>query len=118
MAIPKSLRQWFILHFIVDLIFAAALIFYPQQLLNLIGLQGEVISLRIIGAGLIGIGGASLLMHKGGKKEYSIMLNFKLLWSISAVLVLLFSKPLLWPIIILFLIFMSAWLYYKKSYNL
>ena len=116
--IPKSLRQWFLLHFVVDSIFAVALIFYPQQLLDLIGLQGNVLLLRVIGAALIAIGGASFLMHKGGKKEYSIMLNFKLLWSISAVLILLFSKPLLWPIIILFLIFMSAWIYYKKSYNL
>ncbi|MBT6022992.1 hypothetical protein HOH11_00090 [Candidatus Woesearchaeota archaeon] len=116
--IPKSLRQWFLLHFIVDILFAAALIFYPQQLLDLIGLQGNVLSLRIIGAALIAIGGTSLLMHKGGKKEYGVMLNLKLLWSISAVLVLLFSTPLLWPIIGIFLIFISAWVYYKKSYNL
>jgi Na+/melibiose symporter-like transporter len=116
--LPKSLRTWFVFHFIVDIFAAFLLIFYPQTILDFFGFQSDFISLRLIGAALIGIGGTSWLMHKQGRKIYSSMLNLKILWSVSAILVLLFSEPILWSIIFIFIIFLGVWIYYKKSYNL
>ena len=117
--IPKSLRIWFIIHFFIDVIFAIPLIFSPIWILSLFGLpSSEAVMARLVGAALIGIGGASFISYKGTKENYSILLTLKLLWSSTAILGLLLSvfsgaPNSIWLIIVMFTIFFFIWLYYK-----
>ena len=119
--ISQGLRTWFMIHFIVDVIFAIPLIFFPAWLLGLFGYsETQFITSRLLGAGLLGIGGASYLTYKKSKESYHTLLNLKIIWSISAILVLLYSLFLgaprsIWFIIIAFIIFSVAWIYYKNK---
>ena len=119
MKIPKSLQTWFKLHFLVDLIVGIPLIFFPGWFMGILSLPVENLFLaRIIGAALLGIGGASIFCKK--KEHYEIMLILKIIWSISAILVLVYSaiveKSLIyWILALVFLIFSVAWIYYKRK---
>ena len=119
MKISKSLQVWFKLHFIVDVIFAIPLIFFPGWFMGLLSLPVENLFLaRVIGAALLGIGGASIFCKK--KEHYEIMLILKIIWSISAILVLIYSAIvensfMLWILALVFLIFSISWVYYKKK---
>ena len=127
--VPKSLRTWFLIHFIVDMIFAIPLIFFPTYVLNLLGFTStgsELVTARLVGAALIGIGGASFFNYKNTSKEskesYNIMLTLKILWSIAAIIALLISAlngapKSIWLIIITFAIFSGIWQYYKIRIN-
>ena len=118
MKTPQSLRTWFFIHFIIDIIFAIPLLFFPEATLGLFGLKTlETVTPRLVGAALIGIGGASYFTKK---KDYSIMLTLKILWSLSAILGLLLAlyhgaPNLIWIIVLLFAIFSGVWIYYKKT---
>jgi hypothetical protein len=117
--IPNSLKMWFIIHFIIDTIFAIPLIFFPSWIIGLFGLpSSEAVMARLVGAALIGIGGASFFSYKGTKENYDILLTLKLLWSSTAILGLLLSvisgaPNTIWLIIVMFTIFFFIWLYYK-----
>jgi hypothetical protein len=117
--VPKSLRVWFLIHFVVDIIFAIPLMFFPAWLLNLLTLPvDETVTARLVGAALIGIGGASFFAHKKGWETYDILLTLKILWSVSAIVALLISffvtmNPVIWLLIIIFGVFSGIWMYYK-----
>lgn len=119
MKIPKSLVVWFKLHFVVDVIFAIPLIFFPGLVLRLLSLPVENLFLaRVIGAALLGIGGSSIFCKK--KEHYEIMLILKIIWSISAILVLVYSAifenaSILWILALVFLIFSVTWIYYRRQ---
>ncbi len=55
--VPNSLRTWFVIHFIADMLFGIPLLFFPEFVLPLLG-WGVVdpISTRVVGAALMGIG--------------------------------------------------------------
>ena len=116
----KSLRTWFLIHFIVDFIFAVPLLFFPEWTLSLFGLKTiETVTPRLVGAALIGIGGASYFTKA---KDYSIMLTLKILWSVSAIMGLLLAlyqgaPSLVWVITLIFAGFSGVWIYYKKISN-
>jgi len=116
MKVPKSLKIWFKLHFIVDVIFAIPLIFFPGWFMKLLSLPVENLFLaRVIGAALLGIGGASIFCKK--KEHYEIMLILKIIWSISAILVIVYSAifegpVLFWILALVFIIFSITWIYY------
>ncbi len=118
MKIPKSLRTWFLIHFIVDVIFAIPLLFFPEWTLGLFGLKTiETVTPRLVGAALIGIGGTSYFTKE---KDFSIMLTLKILWSLSAILGLLLAiysgaPSLVWVIAGIFALFSGIWIYYKIS---
>ena len=120
MVVPKSLRTWFLIHFIVDLIFGLPLLFFPEATLSLFGLKTlETVTPRLVGAALIGIGGTSYFTKK---KDYSIMLTLKVIWSLSAILGLLLAlfygaPKLVWLLVLIFAVFSGVWIYYKKTYN-
>lgn len=121
--VPQSLRNWFLIHFIVDILFGIPLFFFPEFTLQLFGLPGtpaEAILARILGAGLFGIGGVSFFSYKKSKESYDILLTMKIIWSLSAILALLISLYLgapasLWILVIVFTIFSITWIYYKKK---
>jgi hypothetical protein len=118
--VPKGLRIWFLIHFIVDMLIAFPLIFQPQWIGNLMGIPLlEPITARLVGAALIGIGGASLFTHS--QEDYNLMLSLKIVWSISAIIGLLLSlasgaPQSIWTLVVLFSIFSSIWLYYKRNF--
>ena len=118
-SIPKSLRIWFLIHFIVDLLFAIPLIFFPITFLSLLGFTIiDPITARLVGAALIGIGGASFFAYKKTKKTYDILLTLKIIWSISAIFTLAWaiiegSPKIVWLILITFMLFSGVWIYSK-----
>jgi hypothetical protein len=119
--VPKSLRVWFAIHFTVDMIFAIPLLFFPSFLLGLFGFNvigAELVMARLVGAALIGIGGASLFNYHKTKESFDIMLTLKILWSSAAIIGLLISTYLgapwqTWIITITFALFSGIWWYYK-----
>jgi len=121
--VPNSLRYWFLLHFALDIIVAVPLIVMPVAVLQFVGLPGEgVLTARLIGAALIGIGGASLLENKMGKEGYNVMLTLKILWSVAAQVVLLLSiydgaPSAVWGIFTIFFVFSIVWIRYKFVLN-
>ncbi len=117
--VPKSLRIWFLLHFIADLFFAIPLILFPKIILNVLEINSTAIPLaRLVGAALVGIGGASFFSYKKSKESYNILLTLKILWSITAILGLIVSivqgsSKLLWIVVSAFSIFAIVWIYFK-----
>ena len=68
--VPGSLRLWFVVHFAVDLVFALPLLLIPEWLMPLLGWSCvDPITSRLVGAALMGIGGASLLERKASAED-------------------------------------------------
>lgn len=119
-SVPKSLKTWFIIHFILDILFAIPLLLFPVWFLQIMGfVTVEPMTARLVGAALIGIGGNSFLMRNKSKGVYLAMLNLKLLWSAFAVIGIFMTMmqggPTVgWLILIVFVAFFFLWSYYKK----
>lgn len=113
--IPRSLRTWFKIHFIVDLLVAIPLLFFPEWTLIFLSLPGEnILAARLVGAALIGIGGNSLLMNKAGYDAYMVMLKLKIVWSSAALVALILEitrnpAPTVLIIFMIFLLFSLLW---------
>ncbi len=118
-AVPTALRNWFVLHFVADWIFAIPLFFAPRPFLHLLGWH-EVDSLtaRIVAAALIGIGTQSLIGRNESVETFRAMLNLKMLWSASATLGILWScltdGPVMgWAFVAIFAGFNGVWSYWR-----
>ncbi|MBM3204977.1 hypothetical protein FJZ48_03300 [Candidatus Uhrbacteria bacterium] len=116
--VPPSLRIWFLIHFIVDLIVAIPFFLVPTFMLNLLGFQSDPLFLRLIAAALFGIGGVSFLMRNEVREVYLAMLNLKIVWSLSAIVALVWALiqggvPLLWGFLGVFSLFSCVWMYYR-----
>ena len=119
--VPKSLKNWFLAHFIVDILFAIPLIFFPTTFLAFFGLViTQPVLAQLVGAALLGIGGASYFTKT--KEQFAIMLNLKIIWSVSAILILFYNAiigaPLfIYLILLTFIIFSVTWIYYQRKIN-
>ena len=117
--IPKSLRYWFIAHFLIDMLFAIPLIVAPLYTLTLFGFSGEnTLTARLVGAALMGIGLTSLLENKKGRDSYSTLLTLKIIWSIFAEIAILISimegaPNTAWLMFAIFVIFTITWIKYR-----
>jgi len=117
--VPQSLRIWFLIHFFVDIIFAIPLLLIPSWILGRLSIvTTETITARLVGAALMGIGGASFFSYKKSKESYDILLTLKIIWSVTALIALALSlyagaQNILWLIIGIFAIFSAVWIYYK-----
>ena len=117
MKITKGLKNWFFAHFVIDMLFAVALIFFPGLIVGLFGFPVEnLVFVRLVGAALIGIGMAPLFTKK--KEAFEIMLTLKIFWSVSAIIVLIWGLVVsgnnwLWLFICVFVVFSFTWFYYK-----
>ncbi len=59
--VPSSLRFWFLIHFVVDVVVAVPLFVAPELTLSLFGWTTvDPIATRLVGAALMGIGVESL----------------------------------------------------------
>ena len=119
--VPKSLQTWFIIHFIVDYLFGLPLLITPIWTLQLFGFTVvEPVTARLVGAALLGIGGASLYAHKKGYESYKSLLMLKILWSGGAIFGLLLSlwqsAPVsVWLFVVIFALFSGVWIYYFRK---
>jgi len=119
--IPRSLRTWFIIHFIADMIFGIPLLFFPELIFPVLGWQNiDPISTRVVGAALMGIGIESWLGRNAGVEVYRAMLNLKVIWSSSAILAIglgiwMGGPPAGWLFLATFVIFWFVWVYYWRK---
>ncbi len=118
--VSKSLHTWFVIHFIADYLFAIPLLIAPNWFLGLFGWPSFApFSARLVGAALIGIGGASWTERNASVETFRSMLNLKLLWASAAIIgmsvtMLGGSYPLIgWGIVAIFVAFFFIWLYYR-----
>jgi hypothetical protein len=118
--VPKSLRFWFVIHFLVDFIFAVPLLLAPVWLLTLFRFENpDPFTARLVGAALLGIGGESLLSWNASRDVFKAMLNLKIIWSFAAIggilLTLIFNGgPLIaYAILVIFALFNGLWVYYR-----
>ena len=119
--VPRSLRFWFVIHFVIDFIFAIPLLVAPVWLLTLFGFENpDPFTARLVGAALLGIGGESLLGWEGSIDAFRAMLNLKIIWSLAAIggiiLTLIFSGgPLIaYLVLLVFACFSGLWIYYRS----
>ncbi len=122
--IPKSLRTWFVVHFILDFAFGIPLLFAPDAFLAFFGWQGiDPIATRLVGAALMGIGGESWIGRNAGLEAYRGMLNLKIIWSATATLGVLATMLTTngpwggWLIVVIFAPFCALWTYYRIRLN-
>lgn len=118
-AVPARLRFWFVVHFVVDMVFALPLLLAPAQLLGALGFANpDPATSRLVGAALTAIGVQSLLGCNHGAETYRAMLNLKIIWSATASLGLLLAirdgaPPVAWAFLAIFLAFNGLWVYYR-----
>ena len=118
--IPTSLRRWFAVHALVDLLVGLPLLIAPESLLHSLGwVTVDPPSARLVGAALLAIGGQSWFGRRDGVQAYRAMLNLKLLWSAGAILGLGASLGAahtpgpVWIALAVFLGFFGVWFYYR-----
>ncbi len=120
--VPAGLRNWFLIHFAVDLVFAVPLFLFPVEFLKLLGWEVvDPFASRLVAAALFGIGIESYLCRNSGIGTFNNMLSLKIIWSVSAVIGIVSSllldpgkEPLIgWFLGLTFLLFNFLWVYWK-----
>ena len=102
--VPKSLRVWFVIHFVVDMVFAIPMMVAPEWVLSLSGLTDvadglagtaflpqEILFVRLVAAALFGIGGVSLWVRDESKEVFVALLKLKVIWSGAAIVALVWA---------------------------
>lgn len=119
MDIPASLRRWFVAHFVVDLLVGLPLLIVPAAALGMLGWTViDTVSARVVGAALLAIGIHSFVGRNDGVEAYRSMLNFKLLWSWSAIGALIIAAAdgapdPVWAFMAVFIAFAGVWFHYR-----
>jgi hypothetical protein len=122
--IPSSLRSWFVVHFVVDMLIGIPLLLFPEIVMPLLGWDIiDPIASRVVGAALMGIGIESYLGRNAGIEVFRAMLNLKVIWSSSAILGIGLGlwqggPQAGWLFIGLFIIFWFVWVYYWRKLRL
>jgi len=78
----------------------------------------ESITARLVGAALLGIGGAIYFARKKTLEAYEVLLSFKIIWALGAVVGLAIelykgAARSLWAILGVFAVFAVTWIYFK-----
>lgn len=118
--VSDRLRFWFVVHFVVDMLFALPLFIAPHWMLQYFGWQTiDPFTSRMVAAALFGIGIESFLGRNGSAETFRAMLNLKLIWSSGAVLGIGLSLAatggpfMAWVVLALFVAFFFLWAYYR-----
>lgn len=118
MELKKQLRRWFTIHFVIDVVFAAALFIAPIRFLTAAGWESvDPVAARLVAAALFGIGIESLLGRNSTMDSFKTMLTLKVIWSSAAVIGIALSliegaqgRPLLaYGILAVFIVFNIIW---------
>ena len=79
--VPEKLRFWFVIHFVIDILFAIPLFIAPEWMLTIFGWHTvDPLTSRLVAAALFGIGIESYLGRNAGIEYFRGMLNLKLIW--------------------------------------
>jgi hypothetical protein len=119
MVTRASLRTWFVVHFVADVVFAVPLFIAPRAFLGMLGWSSvDPIATRLVAAALFGIGIQSLLGRSEGAETFRAMLNLKIIWSATATLGIIWSQleggpPMGWAFAGVFGTFNVVWTYYR-----
>ncbi len=117
--VPAGLAAWFVVHFVVDLLFAVPLLVAPHLFLEALGWTAvDPVAARLVGAALVGIGVQSWLGRREGPAAFRAMLNLKIIWSLTACLGLAVSlaqgaPPATWLLLAIFAPFSALWMHYR-----
>jgi len=100
------------------MIFGIPMFLAPVWASGLLGIEDQsALTIRLVAAALLAIGGISLLVHKSSVEVYQALLKLKIIWSLFAIIAILislissFSFELL-VVLIVFCIFSTTWIYY------
>lgn len=113
--VPRALRALFIVHFWVDVLFAAPLFVAPRWTLGLLGwTEVDPSSARIVAAALFAIGIQSLLGRDEPRSTYRALLTLKVIWSTLATAGLAVSAleggpAATWALALFWAVFCGAW---------
>lgn len=119
---PKALGIWFTIHFIADVLFALPLFIIPVKFLTMLGWTSvDPVGSRMVASALFGIGIESLLSRNTTISAFKVMLNLKIIWSISAIIGLSTAliigahnrPPALYGILLVFILFNILWIYWR-----
>jgi hypothetical protein len=117
-SVPPSLRTWFQVHCAIDVIAAIPLLLFPGKILGLLGWTAvDPVTTRLCGAALMGIGTASIGVHRYGIAGYRALLGLKVVWSVSAIFALFAAigdgaPPAAWAFLSIFIAFSGVWMSY------
>lgn len=121
-SVPKALKTWFIIHFILDILFAVPLFIFPEGFLGLLGWHSvDPFATRLVAAALFGIGIESFLGRNASAETYKNMLTLKIIWSGTAILGIALSifqnayttTIVEWLLLAIFLGFNILWFYWR-----
>jgi hypothetical protein len=120
----KHLKNWFVLHFALDLLVALPLMAAPLWVLRTLGWEVvDPVAARLVSAALFAIGVESWLSRNGTLEAFRPLLNLKILWSAAAIVGILLNlmqnaqnRPLsLYLFLSVFLIFNAVWIYFRMQ---
>ena len=117
--VPKSLRVWFVIHFVLDVVSAVPLLVAPEFTLSLFGwITIDPFAARLVAAALMAIGVESLLGRNGSAETYRATLNLKIIWAGTAILgmgitMISGGPPLGWLFLAIFGLFLPVWIRYR-----
>ena len=122
-SIPSTLKTWFIIHCVVDLLFAIPLFFFPERILSFLEWPYyDPLTTRLVAAALFGIGLESYLGSRAPKSHYLGMLRLKRIWSAAATIGILLTmftipiKPMIgWVLAVIFGAFHFIWWYFQMK---
>lgn len=118
-SVPQSLRAWFMIHFVADVVFAIPLFFAPVWFLSSLGFTViDPVATRMVAAALVGIGTISLLVKNQTIEVFRALLSLKILWSATAIMGLSLSLAegaprSVWGLLIIFAGFCGLWSFYR-----
>jgi hypothetical protein len=120
--VPQALKTWFVIHFVLDMVFAIPMMAAPVFTLELLGWRDiHPMTTRLVAAALFGIGIESFLGRNAGIEAYQGMLNLKIIWSLGAILGITLSLiediqgwPFFgWVVLLIFIFFNFVWGYWR-----
>ena len=118
---PRGLKTWFVIHFVVDMLFAIPLLLIPGLILPWFGWESfDPVMPRLVGAALLGIGGESLFSRNATREAFEALLRLKIIWASGAVLALILgiiygAPPATWGFLAIFVGFLGVWVFYKNA---
>ena len=117
--LPKGLKSWFVIHFVVDMLFAFPLLLFPELILPLFGWKSfDPVMPRLVGAALLGIGGESLFSRNAPGETFKALLRLKIIWASGAIFALILGirndgPPMTWGFLAIFVGFLGIWVYFR-----
>jgi len=121
--VPQALRNWFIIHFWADILFAIPMFVIPVAFFELLGWKHvDPYTTRLTAAALFGIGIESYLGRNATAESFRTMLTLKVIWSATAVIGIAWTiveapqgrPPMAYGFLAIFIGFHILWQYWRR----